>query len=314
MTRETRSRSRLSLERLEDRLAMSGVFAGNTLSSAAADVVAPKTVASVQTVISPQNLAGYKPSTVFGLNVSPASGSALDPRIVAVLGADGKPLPLTLGAVYKPGVYGMTNATFLDSVPGPVTIEIAGANGTTGAGTVRTFLPGDINGQGRVTSNAFPQFAAAYTSHYGDAFYNSYADANGNGFVGRGDGNILERNLTPPIPKPRGPLNLYLQLAPQDQARSSQKNSGGITRHTTVTVQGITFPDSLIYFDSGLGDYRFNGPVAFTNAQGRFQAVLPLHTTDYFTNFDFLVRDPFGRQVIRDFPILRLQDSGRGHR
>lgn len=306
MTREARRRSRFTPERLEDRLAMSGVYPGNTLSEVTAIVAAPKAVAAVPSVITAQNLAGYKSSTVFGLNVIPSPGSSLQPRVVAVLGPDGKRLPLTMGQVYQPGGYGMTNAMFLDSAPGPVTVEIAGARGTTGAATVRTFLPGDVNGQGRVTPSALPAFAAAYSSHYGDAFYNSSADANNNGFVGRYDGNIIERNLTPAVPAPRGPLNLYLQLAPRDQARSSVKNSGGITRKTTVTLQGITFPHSLVYFDSGLGDYRFNGPVAFTDSQGRFQAVLHLHTADYFTNFDFLVRDPFGRQVIRDFPIVRL--------
>ena len=208
MTRDARSRPRFSLERLEDRLAMSGALPGNTLSLGSAIVAAPKAVAAVQTVISPQNLAGNRPSTIFGINLIPESGSNVNPRVVAVLGADGKPLPLNRGMVYKPGVYGMTNAFFQDSVPGPVTVEFTGARNSTGAATVRTFLPGDVNGQGRVTPNAFAPFSAAYLSHYGNAFYNSNADANNNGIVGHTDGNILLRNLTPPIAKPRGPLSL----------------------------------------------------------------------------------------------------------
>ena len=120
---------------------MSGTFQGNTLSIVSTAVVAPKAVASVQTVISPQNLAGDRASTIFGLNVVPASGSGVNPRIVAVLGSDGKPLPLNRGQLFKPGGYGMTNAFFRDSVPGPITVEITGADGSTGAAAVRHVPP-----------------------------------------------------------------------------------------------------------------------------------------------------------------------------
>ena len=109
--------------------------------------------------------------------------------------------------------------------------------------------------------------------------------------------------LAPPMPKV--PLSIDLLLAPQDAARGpTPKNSGGKTHHREVTVLGHTTPGSIVFSDSGLGDYSFTGQALAADARGNF--ALRVRNGEGLTNYNFLAIDPYGQQVIRAFPVLWL--------
>src|SRR5262249_10980324 len=152
---------------------------------------------------------------------------------------------------------------------GPVNLEVKGRGGTTGGFQAGVTLPGDVDLSGQVNLADEKLFTEANHTVLGEAKYNPLADANQNNQVGQSDGRLLLRNfapLTPPIP-----LRTKFALPINEQARTSAKNSGGITYRQNVTVIGSTTPGSLIFADGGLGDFRFNGPAFYANAQGRFE-------------------------------------------
>ena len=190
---------------------------------------------------------------------------------------------------------GTTTAFFKDGQPGPVTVRIAGRNGTTGAYAAAIAIVGDVNGDGIVNLADQAAFAPAYLTKAGDGFYVPSADANGNGFVGQGDALALEHNLTPPT-RPI-PLSVTIALAPEDRPTGHihQKNSGGFSYKSTVTIVGRTTPGSLIFADSAAGDYSFTGPIQHADANGEFTFRQQL--SDKLTNTEFLIVDPFGHRL-----------------
>jgi hypothetical protein len=279
---------------------LSGI--ANTIHLGQGDVAAPRAVAAVTTQIAPGNLVAGRATTTFGITVQADPGSGLVPRFVSATGPDGRPLPLQSGAVVRSGSQAQVTAYVKDGQPGPLTVRVTGASGTTGPFTSRTYLVGDVNGDGQVNLADLTAFAPAYLTHAGDAFFNPAADANGNGFIGQVDAVALEQNLTPPTPPI--PLRVQIALAPGDQARSGEKNSGGFTYKSTVTIVGRTTPGSLVFSDSGQGDFSFTGPFYHADANGLFMVRQSLR--DPLTNTEFLIIDPFGHRLIAAFPIRRL--------
>ncbi|MBX6313041.1 MAG: hypothetical protein IRY99_09030 [Isosphaeraceae bacterium] len=289
------------LERLETRTALSPI--ANTLQTTSGVVPRPGAVAHVTTNVASKNLAQKKHATVLGLTASPESGSSLVPRVVPVRQAGGGKIPFRHGHFYRPRGHAEDLAYVKVAKPGPLTTGVTGRHGTTGAFSATTYLPGDLNGDGKVDLTDLQDFAPAYLTFKGDGFYNPAADANHNGFIGQGDARFLVRNITPLTPK--RPLSIEVALAPGDQAHLRRFHvSGAETFKQQVTIIGKTTPGSIVFADSGLGDYTFTGPALPTDAQGRFSVVV--HNQEGINNYEFLAIDPYGQQTIRAFPILWL--------
>ena len=287
---------------LEERMVMTSVLA-----TAPAAIPAGGQSARVSVTLPATAFAVGKPSTVFGLIVQPDPGDGLEPRIVAAYGPDGRHLSVTGNRPYKAGVRGQALALVTVSQPGPITVVVAGQGGTAGAADVEVYLPGDANGDGRVTIADIPAFAAAYQTGYGGLAYNADADSNRNGFVSQDDGMLLERNLSPLTP--RHGIDISLRLAPGDQAPPAGfSNSGGITLKSKVTVLGHTTPGSLVFSDNFQGTYKFSGSVLPTDSNGNFSYVTGTSAGDAqgLTNTEFLVFDPYGQQKFKAFPIVKL--------
>ncbi|HWE35236.1 MAG TPA: dockerin type I domain-containing protein [Isosphaeraceae bacterium] len=300
----SRKSCRPLVEGLEGRLALSGGLAGSAIGIGQAVVSAPGQVVGVGATVAPQNLTPVHRTTVLGIVAAPTAGSSLAPKIVGATGPNGKRLPLQLRAGFSPPHNGQANAFTQVGQPGTLTTLATGKSGTTGGVSVLTSLPGDVNGDGVVNFQDQQAFAAAWLTHIGDGFYNPNADLNHNGFVGLDDAKLLARNFaTPGQPVP---LNVVTYLAPGDgvKHRVPEKNSGGLTFKSDITIVGRTTPGSSVVSDSGLGDYTFTGPFLPTNPQGYF--FLHAKLTGALTNFEFLIIDPWGRQIIHAFPILRL--------
>ena len=303
-----RTRHRPSLEDLEDRLVMSTSVPANTIGVASGTVPAPHATADVSLNVSQRNFSG-RSSIIVGESAKASPGSGLVPNVVSVKGPAGKPLPIRKGPPIVPGVRNNQTVLVTTGHPGPLTTIVTGRDRTTGPFQVRAYLPGDITGTGQVTLADLRAFAKAYLTNFHQANYNPAADANQNGQVGLVDGKLLLRNETPLTPKI--PLEVNLALAPQDQTHyHASKNSGGTTLKQDVTILGRTTPGSLVFSDSGLGDYTFTGQVLPTDAHGNFS--IQVQNTSGLNNYEFLVIDPYGQQKIRAFPIFWVAYAASG--
>jgi hypothetical protein len=285
------------LEPLEGRQVLSSAVPANTLATVDGTVTSPGAIAQVTVPVTAFNINGLK-SIVLGTATSPAAGSGLLPQVSYVIGPAGKKLTLQPGAPFVAGSHPEAVAFFTDGTPGTVTIGVTGLGNTTGSFQLREYLPGDINGQ--VTIADAELYTKSYLSQEGDPLYDVAADANLNGQVGQDDGRYLERNLKPL--SPRGQLTVKLTLAPEFAARGPvPSNSGGHTYFKNPVILGQTVPGSIIFSDSGAGDYTFTGPAVVANAQGHFQ--ITASNSNGINNNNFLVIDPFGQQKIMDYPI-----------
>ena len=291
---------RPKLESLEHRFALS--TAANVVLIADGNVATAGVVARLPIEIKSSDLLAGRPTTIFALSVQADPGSGLELRIDSAEGPTGQRLPLRFGSG-SPEQGRMTVFVKTD-IPGTVTIRVSGQHRTTGGFVASLAKVGDINGDGRVDLADEAAFAPTYLTNAGNNHYNPAADANSNRFVGQPDALALEHNLSPPT-RPI-PLSLSIGLAPEDQLgrHTSQKNSGGFTYKSKVTIVGRTTPGSFIFTDTGLGDYSFRGPIYHADASGKF--AIPAHLSGALTNKEFLIVDPFGHHLIRAFPIRRL--------
>jgi hypothetical protein len=310
-------RRRFSLEPLEMRLVLSGSTPANTIGISTATVSRPHEVSQTSVQVAPENITPQKHGTIFGVFVQPTSGSLLQAQIVAVRGSTGKALPVTYGRPFRSGVSDEAVAFFKDSAAGPVTIGVTGAHGSTGSYQVETTLAGDVNGDGTVNFADLQAFASSYMSQQGEPKYNPAADFNLNGVINLYDAKALLHNMAPLTPNL--PLTARLTLAPQDQIHySGPTNLGGDTFQQVVTILGHTTPGSLVITDNntsrlpgGTQAYKFTGPAYATDANGFFS--ITTTNTQGLNNNDFLILDPFGHQMIIDFPIFWIPyATGRG--
>lgn len=307
MSSNTRS-YRPELEACEPRRAMSAGAVSNTLAIVHGVVPAPRTTAEVSFPVSGRNL-NQRHSIVVGTTVQPGAGSPLIPTVTQARGPSGQRLRVHSGMPFVPGVHDAAQAYVRTGQPGPLTTGVTGRQGTTGTFQLAATLPGDINGDGQVTLADLQAFTRSYLTTSGDALYNPAADADHNGFIGHGDARLLLRNLTPLTPKV--PLSIQLTLAPGDQAKAPHsQNSGGVTHKEKVTILGHTTPGSIVFADSGLGDYTFTGSALATDTNGNFS--IKVTNKEGLNNFNFLAIDPYGQQVIRAFPIFWIDFAAPG--
>ncbi len=289
-------------ERLEGRLQLSTAIPANSIGTSLGTVSAPGQVTAASVAVAPKNLSEGKSSTLFAIFVQPQPGSSVAPRIVAVTGSNGQPLPLKQGRPYVAGRDSGQAAAFVKvSQPGPLTILVSGQHRSIGAYLVDTTLVGDVNGDGTVTQADLQPFAAAYETVPGDPNYNLAADFNQDGIVNQIDAKALMQNMPPLTPKV--PLQLVMNLLPADQAQfAASKNSGGSTFKQNVTIQGHTMPGSIVLEDNSNGFYKWDGGAVATDANGNF--TVTERNTQGVNTYNFLIIDPYGQQLIRSYPVF----------
>jgi len=310
-------RRRFDIEPLETRLALSGTAPANVIGTSTATVARPHEVGRTSVQVAFRNITPQKHATIFGLFVQPTAGSQLQPRILAARGNSGQALPVKHGRSYRPAASDQTVAFTKDSTAGSLSTDVTGALQTTGSYQAQTTLVGDVNGDGKVNLADLQAFAPAYGSRLGDSNYNLAADFNHNGVINLYDAKVLLHNMSPLTPNL--PLTARLILAPQDQIHYSGPTvSGAATFQKTVTILGHTTPGSLVIEDNstsrlpgGTQAYKFTGPAVATDANGFFSVTTT--NTQGLNNNDFLILDPFGHQMIIDFPVYWIPyATGRG--
>lgn len=266
----------------------------------------PGAISRTTAQVSPANLTPTRPSTLIEVATRSGPGSALKPSQPAVQGTTGKSLP-----TLKLSETARTARTIARvSRSGGVTTTVIGRNGSTGAYRNATTIAGDVNGDGRVDQADATIVLAAYPSVAGQKKYNPAADLNHNGQVGQSDLRLLLRNL--PAPKNQ-PLRVVINLVPEDAANYKHMPTtlGGHTFRQDVTVLVRTTPGSLIFQDSGQGNFRFKQAAAIANDKGL--ARFPVRNEEGLSTYNFLVIDPFGRQQLRSYPVYWLSRAYQAH-
>jgi Dockerin type I domain len=297
-------------DRLEDRMQLAAALPANSIGAAVGNVTAPGEVAATSVTVVPKNLTKGWSSTLFGIFVQPEPGSSIAPRIVAVEGSNGHGLSLKQGRPYVAGRDSGQAAAFVKvSQPGPLTILVTGQHHTTGAYEADTTLVGDVNGGGTVNLSDLQAFAAAYSSVPGDPNYNLAADFNHDGIVNQVDAKATMENM--PALTPNVPLQLVMNLLPADQVDyAASKNSGGSTMKQNITIEGHTMPGSIVLEDNSKGYYKWDGGAVATDANGNF--TFKEKNTQGVNTYNFLIIDPYGRQLIRSYPVFWIPFAAPG--
>jgi Dockerin type I domain len=310
MPRNRSCDSRPDVEWLEVRLQLSAAIPANSIGSALGNVTAPGQVSATTVTVAPKNLTQGKSSTLFGVFVQPEPGSSIAPRIVAVEASNGQRLALKQGRPYVAGRDSGQAAAFVKvSQAGPLTILVTGQKHSIGIYQVDTTLVGDVNGDGTVNQADLQPFATAYETVPGNPNYNLAADFNHDGIVNQVDAKALMENMPPSTPNV--PLELVMNLLPADQAHyAAPKNSGGSTFKKNITIEGHTMPGSIVLEDNSLGYYKWDGGAIATDPNGNF-TVNETNTSGVNT-YNFLIIDPYGRQLIRSYPVFWIPFGAPG--
>ena len=225
-------------------------------------------------------------------------------------GSNGLALPLKQGRPYVAGRdSGQASAIVKLSQPGPLKVLVTGQHRSTGSYLVDTTLVGDVNGDGIVTQADLQPFAAAYETVPGDPNYNLAADFNHDGIINQIDAKALMQNM--PSLTPKVPLQLVMNLVPADQAHfAASQNSGGSTFKQEITIEGHTMPGSIVLEDNSNGYYKWDGGAVATDANGNFS--VNETNTQGVNTYNFLIIDPFGRQLIRSYPVFWIPFAASG--
>ena len=218
------------------------------------------------------------------------------------MGSNGQRLSLKQGRPYIAGRDSGQAAAFVKvSQPGKLTILVTGQHHSTGAYETDATLVGDVNGDGTVNLSDLQAFSSAYLSVPGGPNYNTAADFNQDGIVNQVDAKALMENM--PHLTPNVPLQLVMNLLPADQVQyAASKNSGGSTMKKVVTIEGHTMPGSIVLEDNSKGYYKWDGGAVATDANGNFTVTET--NTQGVNTYNFLIIDPYGRQLIRSYPVF----------
>ncbi len=297
------------LEILEARLQLSGAVPANSIGTALGAVQRPGAVQRGECNGRREEPHGRQVVDALRRFRQPGSGSELDPRIVGVKESDGRSLSIKQGRPFVAGRADGQAAVFVKVSASRSAHRARERRPPFRWGVLgRRHVAGDANGDGTVNQADLAAFAAAYLSTPGDQNYNAAADFNQDGIVNQVDAKALEQNM--PAAK-RRPLALVMNLSPADQAQGpTPQNSGGATFRQDVTVVGRTLPGSIVIQDGTSGYYKWTGPAYATNSSGVFTA--PEKLTEGINTFNFLVIDPFGRQLIRTYPDFLAAVRGFG--
>ena len=204
MNSSHRPKARPIVEGLETRSLLTG-GAGSTFALMPATIATAGGTAAEKFTVNKADFtgAGASGKLTIGIDVATATTSKLNPKIVAVLGPDNKPLHLTR-ATYSPKIAASTGSGATRGVlvtipvgdtPSTYTVVVAGQKKTSGDAMLGFYLPGDSDGSGVIDSKDISAIQAAMGSRSGGSTYNFEADANRDGIINGVDLKIAKANL-----------------------------------------------------------------------------------------------------------------------
>jgi hypothetical protein len=258
-------------------------------------------ISSIQFKIDPSEFtAGKGGKILLGLDVASDPSGNIKPQIVSIKSADGRIAAQVHHARYAPAIVKANKlsspissavlATFPVPKPGQApavyTVQVAGLSGTTGKYLVGFYLPGDVAGNGTVTTTDLQTIVSKLRTTPSSSNYSFDADANRDGQITMADVKYASTNLgakttVSPI------INVNLDPATDGPMHTR------ITNFRNVHFTGTATPGATVTF----AEINHNSPGATTtaDASGNYSIMVPLG--DGSNTFNVTSTDGFGQTI-----------------
>jgi hypothetical protein len=258
-------------------------------------------VTSVQFKIDPsQFTAGRGGKILLGIDVAADPSTSIKPQIVSIKDASGHIAASLIHSVYTPAIIkakqlgNPISSAVLVGLPIPkpgqapavYTVQVRGDYGTTGKYLVGFYLPGDVRGQGTVTSTDLQTIVSKLGATPTSSNYTFDADVNRDGKISLTDVKYASMNLgakttVSPI------IDVSLDPATDGPMHSR------ITNFRTVHFTGTATPNATVTFS----EINNNSPGATTtvDGSGHYSIMVPLG--DGSNTFNVSTKDAFGQSI-----------------
>lgn len=284
-------------ELLETRSLLTG-GAGSIFAMIPATVATAGQTASVPFTISPPLVQAPHGKLLLGIDISAQQGSTVQPKIVSVDNAQGHSVGPLMHGRYNPILSKqlsgkketsavLVSLNHLPTQPGgsaKFTVNVTGANQTTGALELGFYLPGDTNGDGMVNQQDITAIRSTMGAQYGSPKYQVDADVNRDGRIDSTDMKDARRNLGATVtvnPSVTGGVNPSIFSDPQQR----------ITQDSSFTLTGTATPGASITIKQLEG--KLATVTGAANSTGNFAIPVPLAKGG--NTFQVTVTDGFGQ-------------------
>jgi len=288
-----------SLELLEDRQLLSS-GEGSTFAIMSGSVAKANQVSSVQFQISPSDFTPAKNGRfLLGIDVAANPSTSVQPQVVAVRNARGGSAGELIHSVYTRAIIKankltdpMTSAVMISlpvpkagQAPAVYTVQVRGANKTTGDYLLGFYLPGDVAGTGTVTTTDLQTIKTDMGAASGASNYSFDADVNRDGVIAPADLAFAAMNVG--ASTKISPI-ISVNLNPANDPLNDR-----ITSDQTVNFTGTVTPGAAVTFT----EINKNSPGATTtaNASGNYSIMVPLGSGS--NTFDVTTKDAFGQSI-----------------
>jgi len=288
----------LSLELLEDRQLLSA-GEGSTFAIMSGTVASAKQLSSVPFIINPNDFTPTRSGKfLLGIDVAADPNTSIQPEIVSVKNAQGREVSL-IHSVYTRAIVKSKKLTdpvssavllFLrvpkaGQAPADYTVQVRGANNTTGDYLLGYYLPGDVAGTGTVTTADLQTIKSDLGVTASSSNYSFDADVNRDGVIAPADLAFAAMNLG--ASTTISPV-ISVNLNPADDPLNDR-----ITSDKTVNFTGTATPGATVTFT----EINNNSPGASTtaNASGNYSIMVPLGNGS--NTFNVATMDAFGQSI-----------------
>jgi hypothetical protein len=301
-------RARPGGEALENRSLLTG-GAGSIFALVPGNVANPGDVASHTFTLDSAHFQAKGRNATLGIDIAAAGGSTLQPRISSVSAPGGKTLLISYprGGVLKAKSAGtdpsLTNGAVLVPLQVPtadrkltLSTHVVGEAKTSGNYILGYYLPGDADGDGKVSQADVKAIKTGLGAIVGDSNYNFDADANRDGRIGLNDVQLARRNT-----------GLSTTITPVISANLNPISDSGVTDRITVyedvIIDGQGVAGATITFSEI--DKKTSDVTATVGADGNYSVTLRL--AEGKNTFHVSYVDPFGQVIAGNIADLTYQ-------
>lgn len=237
-----RSRRTPRAELLETRDLMTG-GAGNTFALVPGTIAAPGGLSSVPFAISKSSFALPKNTVALGVDVAAPAGSTLRGRITHVTSPGLTPKSLVHSPRSTAVIATLQLTPRKAGAHSNHKVAVKAEGRTSGKFLVGFYLPGDVNGNGKVTNSDLNAVRRLQGSVSGDSRYNFDADSNRDGRINKADLALAQVNLgvrtniTPVVTADLDPASDTGVAGDRVTTKSAVKFSGTTSPRASVTYE-----------------------------------------------------------------------------
>lgn len=272
---------------------------GSTFAIMSGAVATAKQVSSMPFVVSSNNFKPAKNGKILmGIDVAANPTTSIQPQIISVKTAGGHSVPLihsiyTRAIIKSKGLTNPVSSAVLFFVPVPksghpaadYSVQVKGANNTTGDYLLGFYLAGDVAGTGTVTTSDLQTIKSDLGVQASSSKYSFDADVNRDGIIAPADLAFASMNLN--ASTSISPI-VSVNLNPIDDPMNDR-----ITSNKVVNFTGTVTPNATVTFKEING----NSPGATTTASstGAYSINVPLGNGS--NTFDVTTKDAFGQSI-----------------